>query len=56
MKKLPLKWPTFEKQLFVSPLSCPNCETNIFGNYSLTILLQLSSEDQYFIFDFILSS
>ncbi|MFQ3180685.1 MAG: hypothetical protein ACJA17_000032 [Polaribacter sp.] len=56
MKKLPVKCPSCEKQLVVSQLSCPNCETNISGNYSLPILLQLSSEDQDFIFDFILSS
>jgi len=55
MKKLPVKCPSCEKQLMVSQLSCSNCETNISGTYSLPILLQLSPEDQDFIFEFILS-
>ena len=56
MKKLPVNCPSCEKSLVVSQLSCSSCETVISGNYSLPILLQLSSEDQYFIFEFILSS
>lgn len=56
MKKLPVNCPSCEKLLVVSQLSCANCETIISGNYSLPILLQLSSEDQDFIFEFILSS
>ncbi|WP_282144501.1 DUF2089 family protein [Cellulophaga baltica] len=56
MKKLPINCPSCEKPLVVSQLSCSSCETVISGNYSLPILLQLSSEDQDFIFEFILSS
>jgi hypothetical protein len=56
MKKLPVNCPSCEKTLVVSQLSCSSCETVISGNYSLPILLQLSSEDQDFIFEFILSS
>ena len=56
MKKLPVNCPSCEKPLVVSQLSCPSCETAISGNYSLPTLLQLSDEDQDFIFEFILSS
>jgi hypothetical protein len=56
MKKLPVNCPSCEKPLVVSQLSCSSCETVISGNYSLPILLQLSREDQDFIFEFILSS
>lgn len=56
MKKLPVNCPSCEKPLFVSELSCSNCETVISGNYSLPVLLQLSSDDQDFVFEFILTS
>jgi hypothetical protein len=56
MKKLPIYCPSCEKSLVVSQLSCSSCATVISGNYSLPILLQLSPEDQDFIFEFILSS
>ncbi|MDL5514875.1 DUF2089 family protein [Arenibacter sp. M-2] len=56
MKKLPINCPSCEKSLIVSQLACPSCETVISGNYSLPLLLQLSSEDQDFIFEFIQSS
>jgi hypothetical protein len=56
MKKLPVNCPSCENPLAVSQLSCSSCETIISGNYSLPILLQLSNEDQDFIFEFILSS
>lgn len=56
MNKLPVTCPSCEKSLVVSQLSCSSCETIISGNYSLPILLQLSPEDQNFLFEFILSS
>ena len=56
MKKLPSCCPSCEFPLSVSQLSCTNCETSITGNYSLPIILQLSTDDQQFIFEFILSS
>jgi hypothetical protein len=56
MKKLPINCPSCENSLIVSQLACPSCETVISGNYSLPILLQLSAEDQGFIFEFIQSS
>ena len=55
-KKLPVNCPSCESPLAVSRLSCSNCETEISGNYSLPILLQLSADDQDFIFEFIRSS
>ncbi len=56
MKKLPVNCPSCEASLAVSQLACDNCETMISGNYSLPTLLQLSLEDQDFIFEFILTS
>lgn len=56
MKKLPVNCPSCEHPLVVSQLSCTNCETVISGSYSLPILLQLSKDDQDFIFEFILSN
>ncbi|MXV38684.1 DUF2089 family protein [Flavobacteriaceae bacterium Ap0902] len=56
MNKLPINCPSCDNPLFVSELSCSNCETVISGKYPLPILLQLSAEDQAFIFEFILSS
>ena len=56
MNKLPINCPSCENPLVVSQLSCTSCETKISGSYLLPTLLQLSSEDQDFVFEFILSS
>jgi len=56
MKKLPVNCPSCDHSVMVSQLSCPSCETTISGSYALPILLQLSKEDQDFIFEFILSN
>lgn len=56
MKKLPINCPSCESPLVVSKLSCCECDTVISGSYSLPVLLQLSKEEQEFIFEFILSS
>lgn len=56
MKKLPVKCPSCESALAVSELSCSNCETQITGHYELPVLLQLSVDEQEFIFQFILNS
>ncbi len=56
MKKLPINCPSCESPLVVSQLSCCKCDTVITGNYSLPVLLQLSKEEQDFIFEFILTS
>jgi hypothetical protein len=55
-QKLPAQCPSCQHHLFVSQLSCENCKTNVSGNYSLPILLQLTSEEQDFIFKFLLCS
>jgi hypothetical protein len=55
-KKLPVNCPSCESPLAVSRLSCSSCDTGITGEYSLPILLQLSTDDQDFIFEFIRSS
>jgi len=56
MKKLPIICPSCEHGLEVSQLSCTNCDTQISGNYGLPFLLRLSTEDQAFIFEFIMTS
>ena len=56
MKKLPISCPSCEKSLVVSQLSCSTCGTKIEGSYVLPILLQLSSDEQAFVFEFILTS
>lgn len=56
MSKLPVTCPSCEKPLVVSELSCLDCDTVISGKYSLPILLQLSLEEQDFLFQFIRTS
>jgi hypothetical protein len=56
MKKLPINCPSCESPLIVSQLSCTKCDTTISGSFSLPVLLQLSKEEQEFIFEFILTS
>lgn len=56
MKKLPVNCPSCENKLEVSQLSCIRCDTKISGSYSLPTLVQLSLEDQQFVFDFLMSS
>lgn len=56
MKKLPIHCPSCQVTLSVSQLACSDCDTVISGNYSLPILLQLTPEEQDFIFQFILYS
>lgn len=56
MKKLPVNCPSCENALIVSQLTCTHCETLISGSYPLPILLELTPEEQAFIFEFFLSS
>lgn len=37
-------------------LKCGQCDTEVSGQYALPVLLQLSVEEQAFIFDFVQSS
>lgn len=55
-KRLPVICPSCDSSMVVSRLSCTNCETEITGKYTLPILLQLSEDEQDFIFEFICSS
>lgn len=55
-KRLPLKCPSCEHQLVVKQLYCESCETEVVGVYALPIISRLSSEEQKFIFDFVLAS
>jgi hypothetical protein len=53
-QKLPVQCPSCSHHLIVSQLSCENCKTNVSGHYALPTLLQLSPEEQDFIFKFLL--
>lgn len=55
-QKLPVQCPSCTNSLAVSQLSCITCQTVVSGNYSLPILLQLSVEEQQFVFEFISTS
>lgn len=54
-QKLPVRCPSCEEALSVSQLACTTCETVVSGNYALPFLLQLSSEEQQFVFQFVLT-
>lgn len=56
IKKLPLKCPSCEHQLLVKQMCCPDCQTEVTGQYSLPILAQLSHDDQRLIIDFVKAS
>ncbi len=55
MKKLPIICPSCDHSLNVSELSCISCETKISGAFKLPVLLQLNSEEQQFILQFVIS-
>lgn len=54
-QKLPVRCPSCEDALNVSQLTCTNCQTVVSGNYALPFLLQLSAEEQQFVFQFVLT-
>ena len=54
--KLPVECPSCANKLTVSTLKCPNCETEVKGNYQMPELMRLNPDDQKFIIDFILNS
>lgn len=54
--KLPVSCPSCAAPLNVSQLSCPECTTQVSGNFPLPALLQLTAEEQHFILQFFLSS
>ena len=54
--RLPVSCPSCLNALQVSQLSCPECNTQVSGNYPLPVLLRLPHEEQEFILQFFLSS
>jgi len=54
--KLPILCPSCDHTLNVSQMKCPDCATEVNGNYELPVLLKLSREEQNFILNFFLSS
>lgn len=55
MKKLPIICPSCDHSLIVSELSCTSCKTKISGAFKLPVLLQLNSDEQQFILQFVIS-
>lgn len=54
--KLPIVCPSCDHKLNVSQMKCPECTTEVNGNYELPVLLKLNREEQDFILNFFLSS
>jgi len=54
--KLPIICPSCDHTLNVSQMKCPDCSTNVNGDYELPVFLKLSREEQDFILNFFLSS
>ena len=55
-QKLPIHCPSCSNSLVVSQLTCSVCQTTVSGNYALPVLLQLTAEEQLFVFEFVLTS
>lgn len=56
MKVLPTRCPSCNSQLKVKCLVCEQCRTEIQGEYELSALAKLSSDDQAFMLAFIKAS
>ncbi|QQV01402.1 MULTISPECIES: DUF2089 family protein [Chryseobacterium] len=54
--KLPIFCPSCDHTLNVSQMKCPDCGTNVNGDYELPIFLKLNRDEQDFILNFFLSS
>lgn len=54
--KLPIHCPSCNNDLKVTQLSCDQCNTGVTGSFDLPLLLQLSQEEQDFIFQFFINS
>lgn len=52
IKKIPVNCPSCDHLLNVTGLQCPNCETQVNGNYQLPLLASLTNEEQEFILNF----
>ena len=55
-KRLPLYCPSCSEKLLVSKMVCPECETEVCGQYRLPTLAQLNEKEQQFVLDFVKSS
>lgn len=53
---LPCKCPSCQAQLNVKSLVCPECKTEVTGQYELPLLAKLSPDEQQFILKFVKSS
>lgn len=54
--KLPTVCPSCDHTLNVSRMKCPDCSTEVSGDYELPVILKLNREEQDFILNFFLSS
>ncbi|MDH4473011.1 MAG: DUF2089 family protein [Fluviicola sp.] len=54
--KLPVTCPSCQSSLSVSQLTCNTCQTGVSGNYELPFLLQLTPDEQQFVFQFVMTS
>jgi hypothetical protein len=52
-KKLPIFCPSCQSKLQVQGLLCAACNTEVKGLFSMPVLLQLSTDQQQFILDFV---
>lgn len=54
--KLPVHCPSCEQKMNVSKLVCETCQTEVLGKYEMPLFMQLSAEEQEFVWAFLLSS
>lgn len=50
--KLPIICPSCDHTLNVSQMKCPNCITEVNGDYELPVILKLNRDEQEFILNF----
>ncbi|WP_340103626.1 DUF2089 family protein [Rhodohalobacter sp. 8-1] len=55
-KQLPVTCPSCGGDLNVKVLGCPNCRTEVSGDYDLPVLLRLSKDEVGFVLSFIKNS
>ena len=53
MRSLPRECPSCSQKLMVRQLTCPGCNTNVDGSYSLPALASVDADDQEFILQFV---
>lgn len=53
--KMPVLCPACTETLKVGKLLCPNCSTEISGNYDMPLFLKLDPRDQAFVLEFVRS-